>query len=191
MSAQAMGPYLALLTSPGGETDSRAGGRCGGQFRAGSSFMPRAARPKKRNLKPATSALWGAGFGAKDNFSANATTGVPAVSGSLADVALGFENQLSRALMLGLSIAGGTENFSAGLNGKGRSTDLTVALYGQLRFGSLSLLNHVYVAGAIAYGKRQVSTTRSLTLSGTDTLNGKFGAHDIGGRTGDRLATGP
>ena len=178
LSAQAMAPYLALLTSPGGSAGPV---RMAGNFAPGESYAANGA-PDAAQLEAGDIRVWGTGFGAKSNFSANTVSGAPAVSSGLAGVALGFENQISRAMLLGVSVAGGKENFSAGGNGKGRSTDLNVALYAQLRFGSLSLLNHTYVAGAIALGKRQVTTTRSLTLSGTDTLNGKFGGRDIGGR---------
>ena len=178
ISAQAMAPYLALLTSPGGS-----GGpvRMAGNFAPGDSYAASGA-PDAAQLEAGDIRVWGMALGGKSNFSANSVSGAPAVSAGLAGVVLGFENQVSRAAMLGVSIAGGTENFSAGSNGKGRSTDLNVALYGQLRFGSLSPLYHTYVSGAVTFGKRQVSTTRTLAVSGTDTLNGKFGGHDIGGR---------
>ena len=178
ISAQAMAPYLALLTSPRGS-----GGltRVAGNFAPGDSYATNGA-PDAAQLDAGDIRVWGTALGGKSNFSANSVSGAPKVSSGLVQVALGFENQLSRAVLLGLSVAGGTENFSAGGNGKGRSTDLNVALYGQLRFGSLSPLYHTYVSGAVTFGKRQVRTTRALTLSGTDTLNGKFGGHDIGGR---------
>ncbi len=69
------------------------------------------------------------------------------------------------------------ESTRTGIDGASKSNDVTLALYGRQ-----ALFGQGYAAGAIAYGWHEVTTSRTVTVSGTDILEGKFTGHDLSGR---------
>jgi uncharacterized protein with beta-barrel porin domain len=87
------------------------------------------------------------------------------------------------AFLTGASIGLGHQSFRSGASG-GKSDDVMLGLYGRKNFGQ------GYIAAAGGYGWHDITTTRTVTLSGTDVLDAKFTAHDFAGRVegGYRLA---
>jgi outer membrane autotransporter protein len=77
--------------------------------------------------------------------------------------------------LAGVSVGGGAQNFSAG-GGSGHSDDLMLALYGRQEIG------RGYLAAAYGHGWHAFDTSRTVTVSGTDVLAGKFDADDDAAR---------
>ena len=92
---------------------------------------------------------------------------------------------LSQATVAGFALAGGGTNFSVAVGGSGR-TDL---------FQAGSFVKHTassaYVSAAAAYGWHDVTTDRTVTISGIDQLRARFTANSFSGRLegGDRFVT--
>jgi uncharacterized protein with beta-barrel porin domain len=121
--------------------------------------------------------VWAAGFGG-----ANRTAGDP-VAGShdamthAAGSAAGVDYRLSPDTLLGFALAGGASSWSLsdGLGG-GRSDAFQAGAYGIRRLGS------AYVSGALAFAEYWASTSRTVTVAGTDTLAAAFNAQSYGAR---------
>ena len=92
--------------------------------------------------------------------------------------AAGVETQLNDDLLVGVSLAGGSETFSfAGSQSQGISSDIMLGGYARE-----AVLDHGYMSTALVYGWHNVETQRVVTVSGTDILRGKFVADDFAGR---------
>jgi len=91
-------------------------------------------------------------------------------------VALGMDYSVMPTT-IGFALAGGGTNFglSDGLGG-GSSDLFQAAIYSRTYF------NAAYVAAALAYGWDRVSTSRYVTLAGSDNLTAAFSGEQIAGR---------
>ena len=78
---------------------------------------------------------------------------------------------------MGFSLAGGGTGWglSAGLGG-GRSDAFLAGLYGSQRW------DQAYLSGALTYSSYWMSTSRTITATGPDTLSASFNAQNFGGR---------
>ena len=124
-----------------------------------------------------TSCVWGSVYGGHTGIAANVTTGAASLSGSNVGLAMGGQqNAADGSAVLGVSVAIGQQTFSSG-NGTGISHDLMFGLYGYK-----SILDHGYISGSLGYANLDVTTTRTLTVAGTDVLTGKVHAQELGGR---------
>jgi outer membrane autotransporter protein len=83
--------------------------------------------------------------------------------------------QLSDGVIAGVTLGAGRQLFHSG-NGSGDSNDYMIGLYGRADAGE------AYVAASFGYGWHQIKTLRVVTVSGTDVLQGKQNADDVGGR---------
>jgi autotransporter family porin len=125
----------------------------------------------------ATSRVWGTVYGGHTGISANVTTGAASLSGSNVGLAVGGQkNAADGSGVFGGSIAIGQQNFSSG-NGTGISQDLMLGVY-----GTKTVMDRGYISASLGYGILNVTTTRTLTVSGTDILSGKVNAQEFGGR---------
>jgi autotransporter-associated beta strand protein len=158
--------FLSLMT-PGGDPAS-------GNFAPGQAYNGDGA-PARAQLGSGEMRVWGMVYGGTADLDANATTGAAAVSASNHGFAVGVDTKLDAGLLGGLTLGVGHQDFSAG-NGAGNSDD--VMLGGYLRQG----IGNAYVAGSLAYGWHSITTSRTVTISGTDVLQARFNATDIGGR---------
>ena len=132
---------------------------------------------------------WGAAFGGS-----NSITGDPNVVGShdvrttAGGFAAGLDYRFSPNTVVGVALAGAATgwNVSAGL-GSGNSDAFQAGLYAKHQFGA------AYLAGALAFSNHWESTTRTLTVAGTDTLKASFDAQSFGGRLegGYRISLAP
>ena len=122
-------------------------------------------------------APWTSAVGGHSNLSGDSASGAEKLSSGVAGAALGLETAIGDTSILGASVAGAHESASAEAGGKSRSADITLALYGRQ-----ALFGPGYAAAAIAYGWRDVTTERVVTISGTDMLEAKFTGHDLNGR---------
>jgi uncharacterized protein with beta-barrel porin domain len=144
------------------------------------------AAPMRRTLKApkalAASAprlsVWGAAYG-----STNSTNGDPGGLGShdlathTSGFATGLDYRIAPGTTVGFALAGGGTSWSLsqGLGG-GRSDVFQAGVYGARQFGA------AYLSGALAYGSHWASTSRTVTVGGTDQLNAHFDAQSLGGR---------
>jgi uncharacterized protein with beta-barrel porin domain len=121
---------------------------------------------------------WGAAFGG-----ANSITGDPVIVGShdvrttAGGFAAGLDYRASPDTVLGLALAGAATGWdlSAGL-GSGHSDAFQAGLYAKHQFGQ------AYLSGALAFANYWASTSRVVTVAGTDTLKASFDAQSFGGR---------
>jgi outer membrane autotransporter protein len=179
---QAMNAFLSLLTSPLNTA------------RAGVPDMPFPARPPLYVKAPAyykagaSSAsasgvdarrwsVWGAAFGGTTNTGGDALNGSHDRSVRIVGYAVGLDYRLTPNTVVGFAVAGGGTNFNvAGGYGGGHSEMFQAALYSTTR------INAVYLSTALAYSWHRVSTSRYLTVAGTDNLTAEYSASDIAGR---------
>jgi uncharacterized protein with beta-barrel porin domain len=126
---------------------------------------------------PTPSAPWASAIGGHSTLSGDTASGAEHLSAGVAGLAAGVETGIGGQAILGASVSVAHESTRAGPDGASRSNDVTLALYGRY-----ALLGQGYAAGALAYGWHDVTTDRTVSVSGTDMLEGKFTGHDLGGR---------
>ncbi|MBA2590703.1 MAG: autotransporter outer membrane beta-barrel domain-containing protein, partial [Alphaproteobacteria bacterium] len=107
--------------------------------------------------------------------SGDAASGAAGLSSSNAGLIGGADMRLSNGLLIGVAGSVGWQDFNSG-NGTGTSDDTMVGLYARQDAGRF------YVSAAFGYGRHQITTLRTVTVSGTDVLQGKLDADEIGGR---------
>lgn len=89
----------------------------------------------------------------------------------------GLDYRLTPSTVIGFAVAGGGTNFNiAGGYGSGHSDVFQAAVYSSTR------INAVYLSTALAYAWHRVSTSRYLTVDGTDNLTAEYSANNIAGR---------
>ena len=49
-------------------------------------------------------------------------------------------------------------------------------------YGTKTIMDHGYISASLGYGNLDVTTRRTITVSGTDVLSGKVNAYEFGGR---------
>jgi autotransporter-associated beta strand protein len=130
--------------------------------------------------------VWGAAFGASGRFSGDPVIGSNTLKISTGSFAAGIDYRVSPDTVLGVAVSGGAYNYGLDALGSGRGEVLQAGLYGSTRFA-----DHAYLSGALAYGRHDLSTDRSVTVGGVfDRLSAAFNANSWGGRveTGYRFA---
>jgi len=120
---------------------------------------------------------WAAGFGGSQRTDGDAALGSETINSSVYGVAVGADYYFSPETVAGFALAGGATNYGLA-NGLGRgSSDL---------FQAGAFVRHnvgpTYLAAALAYGWQDVTTERTVTIAGADTLRAKFNANALTGR---------
>jgi outer membrane autotransporter protein len=180
---QLMSSFLALLTGPAGGTGNGGGPAMPFAPERAQAFPSDVALAYASVLKALPKATprwtaWGAAFGGSNRVSGDPTgVGSHDLTARAGAVAAGMDYHVSRDTIVGLSLAGGGTSWglSAGLGG-GRSDAFLAGLYGSQRW------NQAYLSGALTYASYWMSTNRTITVAGTDTLNASFNAWNFGGR---------
>jgi autotransporter-like protein len=186
---QLMNSYLSLLTDPHASNRTNGGGALGyapapSNARAGdlpnaitsaNASIPMKAQPAY--YEPRWDS-WGAAFGGSSINRGDAT--VVGSHDSTADVsglAAGADYHFSRDTLVGFSLAGGATswNLADGL-GNGHSDVFLGGVYGSHRQGA------AYVSGALTYANYWMTTERTVTVAGSDSLQANFNAQNVGGR---------
>jgi uncharacterized protein with beta-barrel porin domain len=131
--------------------------------------------------------FWASAYGGGGTIQGNATTGAATTTSQIYGFATGVDYQALPNTIFGLALGGGGTNWGVaqGLGG-GHSDMFQAGIYGTSRIGP------AYVSGALAYSLNDVTTTRTVTLAGSDTLQGNFAADVASGRleAGYRLPYG-
>ena len=185
-----MGSFLTLALNPfGGSSGGNIGGVGGGRgfgF-AAEAELPREAVEAYAAVTPtdrrAASTLdrrwgiWGQAYGGLSKTDGDTSTGTHDTTSRSYGLATGADYHASPDLMVGFALAGGGTNYglSDGLGG-GKSDVFQMGFYGSKQFGP------AYVSAALSYAWHGMQTSRTVTISGTDTLTASFNAHSFGGR---------
>jgi len=158
------------------------GGDGGSNFAPGNAYGFAGALHRAQ-LGAGETRVWGAAYGGHVGLSADAVSGAASLSGTNAGMVGGVDMQMQDGLLLGATLGWGSQDFRSG-NGTGTSDDVAVGIYGRHDNGPL------YVSAALGYGWHHIKTLRTVTVSGTDVLQGTQDATDFGGRleTGWRLS---
>jgi uncharacterized protein with beta-barrel porin domain len=115
--------------------------------------------------------FWASAYGGSGTIQGNATSGAATTTAQIYGFATGVDYLALPNTIFGLALGGGGTNWGAaqGLGG-GHSDMFQAGIYGTSHIGS------AYVSGALAYSLQDVTTTRTVTLDGSDTLQGNFAA---------------
>jgi outer membrane autotransporter protein len=120
---------------------------------------------------------WGAAYGGSGNVRGNPIVGSSTTTASVAAFAAGIDYRASPDTTFGFALAGGGTNWNLDANlGGGRSDFFQAGLYGSHHWGN------AYLSGALAYNFHDVTTTRTVTVAGTDMLQARFQANGVGAR---------
>jgi uncharacterized protein with beta-barrel porin domain len=121
--------------------------------------------------------VWAAGFGGSQTTDGNAAVGSNGTTSSIAGAAVGADYVFSPNTTAGFAMAGGGTNYviANGL-GSGRSDLFQAGAYMRHTVGA------AYIAGALAYGRQDITTNRTVTLAGLDQLQSSFNANAFSGR---------
>ncbi|MCP3399085.1 autotransporter-associated beta strand repeat-containing protein [Bradyrhizobium sp. CCGB20] len=132
--------------------------------------------------------VWASGYGGASTLNGNAAAGSSSTTSRIYGTAVGADYRLSPDTLLGFALGGAGFNFSvADALGSGRADVFQAGLYARHNFGP------AYVSAALAYGWQDVTTDRTVTVSGTDKLTANFKASTFAGRleTGWRFVPAP
>jgi uncharacterized protein with beta-barrel porin domain len=128
---------------------------------------------------------WIAGYGGSQTTDGNAAVGSNSATSRVYGTAVGADYRFSPDTIAGFSLAGGGTNFSVANAGTGHSDLFQAGAFVRHTAGA------AYLSAALAYGWQDVTTDRTVTISGVDQLRARFNANAWSGRveTGYRFAT--
>jgi len=178
-----MSSFLSLLTGPAGGSGSGGPALPFAPQRA-DAFPPDVALAYASVLKappkPTRSSwnVWGAAFGGGTSIGGDpAGTGSHDVTAHAGAVAAGVDYRVSPDTVVGFALAGGGTSWdlSAGLGG-GRSDTFLAGIRG------FTQARQSYLSGSLTYASSWMSTSRTITVAGPDTLSASFNAQSFGGR---------
>ena len=191
----AMDQFLTVLTDPfvdgrgsrGADADGAMGyaaaaGKRRGAEREAYGMMTKA--PSRASFDSRWS-VWAAGFGGAQTTDGNAATGSNTATSRIAGTAVGADVWLSPRTVAGFALAGGGTSFNVAAGGGGRSDLFQAGAFVRHTAGP------AYVTAALAYGWQDVTTDRTVTVSGSERLRAQFDANAFSGRAeaGYRFAT--
>ena len=121
-------------------------------------------------------AVWAAGFGGSQSINGDAVLGSNKTTSSVYGSAVGADYRLSPNTIVGFALAGGGTGFRVANGGSGNSDLFQAGGYLRHTQGA------AFIAAALAYGWQDVTTNRTVTAAGFDTLRGRFNANALSGR---------
>lgn len=133
------------------------------------------------NKAPVTSfeqrwSTWVAGFGGSQTTDGNTAMGSNSATSRVYGTAVGADYRFSPDTIAGFSLAGGGTNFSVANAGTGHSDLFQAGAFVRHTIGA------AYLSAALAYGWQDVTTDRTVTISGADQLRARFDANAWSGR---------
>ncbi|WP_210419058.1 autotransporter-associated beta strand repeat-containing protein [Bradyrhizobium sp. NAS80.1] len=121
--------------------------------------------------------VWASGYGGASTVNGSTVAGSSSTTSRIYGTAAGADYRLSPDTLVGFALGGAGFNFSvADALGSGRADIFQAGLYARHNFGP------GYVSAALAYGWQDVTTDRTVTVSGTDRLTANFRASTFAGR---------
>jgi autotransporter-associated beta strand protein len=147
------------------------------------AFGLMAKAPLRTNYDPRWS-VWASGFGGSQSSDGNAAVGSSAATNQVFGTAVGADYLLSPRTVMGFALAGGGTNASVANSGTARSDLFQAGAFVRHKSGA------AYVAAGLGYGWQDITTDRTVTVSGVDRLRAEFHANAWSGRVeaGYRLA---
>jgi uncharacterized protein with beta-barrel porin domain len=146
-----------------------------------------AVTPRDRLALPFASRwnVWATGYGGNSSVNGDATAGSHNTSTRVYGTAAGADYRLTPDTRIGFALGGAGTSFTVdSALGGGRADVFQLGAYARHTMGA------AYLTGALAYGWQDVTTDRTLTVSGTDKLHASFAANTLAARleTGWRYA---
>jgi autotransporter-associated beta strand protein len=171
----AMNQFMGVMLDP------TVGGRGGAQANDAYASMAR----KAPEAFDARWGAWAAGFGGSQSTSGDAALGSNKTTSNVFGSAAGADYRFSPNTVAGFALAGGGTHFSVANGGSGNSDLFQAGAYLRHTQGA------AFIAAALAYGWQDVTTNRTVTVAGIDSLRGRFNANAISGRLegGYKVAT--
>lgn len=121
--------------------------------------------------------VWASGYGGASTLNGNAAAGSSTTTSRIYGTVVGADYRASPDTLVGFALGGAGFNFSvADALGSGRADVFQAGLYDRHNFGA------AYLSAALAYGWQDVTTDRTVTVSGTDRLTANFKARTFAGR---------
>jgi autotransporter-associated beta strand protein len=121
--------------------------------------------------------VWATGFGGSQQTDGSMIAGSNDTNSSLFAMAVGADYRISRDTLVGFALAGGGTKFTvANAFGGGKSDLFQAGAFFRHAVGA------AYISGALAYGWQDVTTDRTVTVSGLDRLRAEFNANSYSGR---------
>ncbi|MDB5579322.1 MAG: outer rane autotransporter barrel domain protein, partial [Bradyrhizobium sp.] len=149
-----------------------------------------AVTPRDRMAAPFASRwnVWAAGYGGNSTIAGDASAGTHSTSTRVFGTVVGADYRATPDTRFGFAAGAGSANFAvdSGLGG-GRADVFQLGAYARHTIGT------AYLAGAVAYGWQDVTTDRTVTISGTDKLRAELKTNALSARleTGWRYAALP
>jgi uncharacterized protein with beta-barrel porin domain len=174
----AMNQFMGVLLDP------TAGALSGGRARDANASMARKA-PMAEPFD-ARWGVWAAGYGGSQSTSGDANLGSNKTTSNVFGSAVGADYRFSPNTVAGFALAGGGTHFNVANGGSGNSDLFQAGAYVRHTEGA------VFLAAALAYGWQDVTTNRTVTAFGIDSLRANFKTNAISGRLegGYKVATG-
>jgi autotransporter-associated beta strand protein len=171
----AMNQFMGVLLDP----------HAGGCNAPDDVAMPRKA-PRKAEPFCARWGVWAAGYGGSQSISGDDALGSNKTSSNVFGSAVGADYRFSPNTVAGFSLAGGGTHFNVANGGSGNSDLFQAGAYLKHTEGA------AFIAAALAYGWQDVTTNRTVTAFGIDSLRANFKTNAISGRLegGYKVATG-
>jgi len=120
--------------------------------------------------------VWAAGYGGSQTTDGNTALGSNSATSRVFGTAVGADYRFSPFTVAGFALAGGGTNFSVANAGTGYSDLFQAGAFVRHTIGS------AYLSAALAYGWQDVTTDRTVTISGADQLRARFDANAWSGR---------
>ncbi|WP_247774037.1 autotransporter domain-containing protein [Bradyrhizobium sp. 192] len=121
--------------------------------------------------------VWASGYGGASTLNGNAATGSSTTTSRIYGTVVGADYRVSPDTLVGFALGGAGYNFALSNSlGGGRADLFQAGLYARHSFGP------AYLSAALAYGWQDVTTDRTVTVSGTDKLTANFKASTFSGR---------
>ena len=129
--------------------------------------------------------VWAAGYGGSQSVSGDNVLGSNKTTSSVFGSAVGADYRFSPNTVAGFALAGGGTHFSVANGGSGNSDLFQAGAYLKHTQGA------AFIAAALAYGWQDVTTNRTVTVAGIDSLRARFNTNAVSGRLegGYKVAT--
>jgi autotransporter-associated beta strand protein len=178
----AMNQFMGVMLDP--TVGALSGGRAFAQANDAYASMARKA-PLSAGAFDARWGVWAAGFGGSQSVSGDAVLGSNKTTSNVFGTAAGAEYRFSPNTVAGFALAGGGTHFNVANGGSGNSDLFQAGAYVKHTQGA------AFLAAALAYGWQDVTTNRTVTVAGIDSLRARFNANAVSGRLegGYRVAT--
>lgn len=132
--------------------------------------------------------VWATGYGGSSTVNGSTSSGTSTTTSRVYGTVVGADYHVTPDTLIGFALGGSGYNFSLsdGL-GSGKADLFQAGLYGRHSFGA------AYVTASLAYGWQDITTDRTVTVSGVDKLTANYKASTFAarGETGWRFAPLP